>query len=547
MVDHLTTNFQLRVPDFTAAPWHSTLTNTFDRVDSILYGLSSASLVAFWINSTVYLAGNIRRDPATEVSYICLVPHTSAAAPTTFAQDRITHPTYWQESIGLAQRVFNPLNHGVVYDPAVDNTNAINATIAEAVAAGGGIIVIEGYCRMDSCLTIPFVGTTPPVQKPIHFLGSCVDWTGNLDGSSGLIGAVLDLRYTGADGLHPAKIDTRGSGVLSFERLSIRSGGVDNFLILQTTNTAVIMNNVTIVGNAANSTTACQQDAIQLGGITNASSVLKGVLSTNGFMGFGTSFTDVRFAHIRHAINFGGTANAVQCTNLITDLTCGSGEAHGAPYTFYGVGLGNSGNVFVGGIIEMANQYPHGWAIFGNVNQGPTLSVFGTGLWDNGGVAVSAVYAEQATGSEVGPFFPGFQGAAFLAATGGSANLVNTGSGNSTWASWVPVLTSKGGAITSYNILSATYTRNNKKTDWRIRAQMTNIGTASIGLLATMPVVVGIIGAGPVSGFNETTGKGLCGSVAITATDKADIRDAGTGGFPAANGDVLDISGWFQA
>lgn len=48
-----------------------------------------------WANSTLYTVGDLKRDILVPSSWICLVGHTSAAGPTTFAQDRTANPTYW--------------------------------------------------------------------------------------------------------------------------------------------------------------------------------------------------------------------------------------------------------------------------------------------------------------------------------------------------------------------------------------------------------------------------------------------------------------------
>jgi hypothetical protein len=48
-----------------------------------------------WQNSVSYTAGQTVVDETTSVVYTCLVPHTSTTVPTTFAQDRAEHESYW--------------------------------------------------------------------------------------------------------------------------------------------------------------------------------------------------------------------------------------------------------------------------------------------------------------------------------------------------------------------------------------------------------------------------------------------------------------------
>lgn len=53
------------------------------------------STFAAWQNARVYPAGQIAFDAAGNTSWKCATGHTSAATPTTFAQDRTANPTYW--------------------------------------------------------------------------------------------------------------------------------------------------------------------------------------------------------------------------------------------------------------------------------------------------------------------------------------------------------------------------------------------------------------------------------------------------------------------
>lgn len=48
-----------------------------------------------WQNSNAYVASDRVVDPDTGTIYTCSVPHTSAATPTTFEEDRVANPTFW--------------------------------------------------------------------------------------------------------------------------------------------------------------------------------------------------------------------------------------------------------------------------------------------------------------------------------------------------------------------------------------------------------------------------------------------------------------------
>lgn len=95
MADHVTTYFQIHVPDFASAPWHATLTAAVDRIDAIMYGVAAVVGGPLWANNKVYVTGNLALDATNNTMYFCEVGHTSAVGPTTFATDRANHPTYW--------------------------------------------------------------------------------------------------------------------------------------------------------------------------------------------------------------------------------------------------------------------------------------------------------------------------------------------------------------------------------------------------------------------------------------------------------------------
>ena len=62
--------------------------------------------------ATAYTAGQSAVDPQDSSLWICEVSHTSAALPTTFAQDRIAHPTYWLNT--SATLFYLPLTGGTL-------------------------------------------------------------------------------------------------------------------------------------------------------------------------------------------------------------------------------------------------------------------------------------------------------------------------------------------------------------------------------------------------------------------------------------------------
>jgi hypothetical protein len=98
MTDHVTTHFQIHVPDFASAPWHAIMTTAIDKIDTILYGLSLA-VAPPWANSHNYVAGNLAQDTTTGSIYMCTQDHTSAPSPIDFATDRDEGHPFWQHIV----------------------------------------------------------------------------------------------------------------------------------------------------------------------------------------------------------------------------------------------------------------------------------------------------------------------------------------------------------------------------------------------------------------------------------------------------------------
>lgn len=93
-INALTTFFGFKKINFDYPRWHTEEWSNWDLLDSILKGLGATSVRGPWINSTAYLVSD-RVIDANGTVYECGVAHTSAALPTTFAQDRTVNPTYW--------------------------------------------------------------------------------------------------------------------------------------------------------------------------------------------------------------------------------------------------------------------------------------------------------------------------------------------------------------------------------------------------------------------------------------------------------------------
>jgi hypothetical protein len=99
-----TAHFRFPIPDFTQEPWHAELQSFLRAVDTAIYQAVLIQNVGNWANSTVYSIGSIVIDSATGLMWTCAVANTSSTAPTTFAQERVAHPTFWNATANIPQQ-----------------------------------------------------------------------------------------------------------------------------------------------------------------------------------------------------------------------------------------------------------------------------------------------------------------------------------------------------------------------------------------------------------------------------------------------------------
>src|SRR5437773_6926271 len=128
-----------------------------------------------------------------------------------------------------------------------DDTTVINAFILAVYNAGGGTIVFRGSYRFNGALVIPNSGGVPPTQSFIHLMGLGATWNGTW--ATPPTGATtFDMRFNGDAGVHVAKIDTRGSGLLEISGIVFTTTG-DDFPFIQTTNTTIKGHHNAFLGN----------------------------------------------------------------------------------------------------------------------------------------------------------------------------------------------------------------------------------------------------------------------------------------------------------
>jgi hypothetical protein len=296
--------------------------------------------------------------------------------------------------------LYNVMTFGAKCDGTTDDTTAINNTIAAVSTIGGGTIQIPtATCLMTGAMVIPYTGTSLPTQKPLRITGSGASvegyWNGVLTG-----GARLDMRYAGSAS-QIAKIDTRGAGQLEIDHLTLMDGATDNYLFINTSNTILSIHDVTFVGNQACTGVNCAQNAIQLGSASGSATTYLGTNNAlAGFQGYGTNISNNYFEYIAIAVGFGGSANAVYLANNTISATSGGV----APYYMYGNALGQGGNIFMGGIIEMTHYQYGVYMAAGFVNEN---FFSGLGMYDEtAGTKLGAFYF--GAGADYNEIIPGY-------------------------------------------------------------------------------------------------------------------------------------------
>lgn len=87
---------KLALPPFDTAPWDQAVNGNMTTIDAFISRyMAVPNYVGAWTNGTNYISGQTVLDITDATIYQCQVSHISSIAPTTFAQDRATYPTYW--------------------------------------------------------------------------------------------------------------------------------------------------------------------------------------------------------------------------------------------------------------------------------------------------------------------------------------------------------------------------------------------------------------------------------------------------------------------
>lgn len=401
------------------------------------------------------------------------------------------------ESISMP--TYNVLAYGALGDGLTDDTAAFQAAITAAAtpvgaSCGGTIFVPKPHVKylLLSGLTVPYTTGSFPVQCPVRITGDLAAQNGYWATSPVYGGSILDMQYTGSDGLYKAKIDTRGAGVLEIDHLMIEDTASDNFPFIQTTNTTLYDHDNAFVGNPSCFRASCTQDVLRLGqnGYTVTGSIASGsstltadssvftsamvgwttviygsesttiasyisptqVTVANAspttvshanvnyygaktsdsmapFQGYGTVISRNYYSHIQRAIIWGTYANNVEVDNETISNTCGSGLPLGAPYYFEANSNVQDGSTIRGGTIEISG-YPYVISLQG-FQHGNMFDAQGT--YDNVGATLGVVYfnANATNNTVIEGQVDSIVGQNLMAGPGAYYNTdVNNGTGN---------------------------------------------------------------------------------------------------------------------
>ncbi len=112
------------------------------------------------------------------------------------------------------------------------------------------------------------------------------------------------------------------------------------------------------------------------------------------------------------------------------------------------------------------------------------------------------------------------------------------------WQSYTPIITAEAGTLGGVSGITGAFQRIGKTVNFRLSYTVTSVGTATVGIRATLPSTIATGADAACFGFNFSTSVALYGTL-LGGASSTRITTA-TAGFPAASGDINILSGQYR-
>jgi len=197
-MSELTPILKLVVPAFDQTPWDQDIRSDLYVLDAAVgkfFGV--ANLVGVWMNATSYTAGQVVVDNTDGSMWSCVIANTSAVAPTTFAQDRVSNPSYWIQAASTAQD-YATQAQGFASSAAA----SASAAAASAAAVAGALPLTGGTMTGAITLAADPAAALQPATK--QYVDARVGGVGFLPTTGGTLTGFLTLSANPTANLHAA-------------------------------------------------------------------------------------------------------------------------------------------------------------------------------------------------------------------------------------------------------------------------------------------------------------------------------------------------------
>lgn len=161
-----TPNLQLELVPANTKVWAERMNKNLSLIDAVFGAYFIVpNLQGEWENSHAYTVGQSVIDATSSTVYTCQIDHVSASIPTTFAEDRIAHDSYWTvfSSPARARGAWTPNTNYSLNDFVINGsqyavciqTHTSGAAFATDLAAGKWSVIIDLSAVGTAVLPVP--------------------------------------------------------------------------------------------------------------------------------------------------------------------------------------------------------------------------------------------------------------------------------------------------------------------------------------------------------------------------------------------------------